>query len=72
MPCIDDNGNLSDSGKALINALSKKSLDVKEISSQINVPLFKIRSSIRELIEANLIEESNDKYKLTEKGKTFL
>jgi len=72
MPCIDDSGNLSESGKALITALSKDSLDVKEISSRLGVPLFKVRSSIRELIEANLIEEENKKYILTEEGKKFL
>jgi predicted transcriptional regulator len=72
MPCIDDSGNLSDSGKALLSALSKEQLDVKTISSQIGVPLFKVRSSIRELVEAGLIQESNEKYSLTEEGKNFL
>lgn len=72
MPCIDDSGNISDSGKALLSALSKEQLDVKSISSQIGVPLFKVRSSIRELVEAGLIQESNEKYNITEEGKNFL
>jgi predicted transcriptional regulator len=72
MPCIDDSGNLSDSGKALLAALSKENLGVKELSSQIGVPLFKVRSSIRELVEAGLLEESAEKYSLTESGKTYL
>ena len=72
MPCIDDEGNISDSGIALIKALSKERLDVKALSSQIGVPLFKVRSSIREMVEAGLLEESDEKYNLTEKGKTFL
>jgi len=40
----------------------------KELSSKLNIPIFKIRSSIRELVEAQILEESGEKYKITEKG----
>lgn len=72
MPCIDDSGRLSESGEKLIKSLLSEDLDAKEISSRIGVPIFKVRSSIRELIEAGLIAEAGEKYRIMEKGKEMI
>ncbi|MHA1378645.1 MAG: hypothetical protein ACTSRG_09710 [Candidatus Helarchaeota archaeon] len=72
MPCIDESGKLSESGEALIKSILSDELTVKEISSRINIPIFKVRSSIRELLEADLIEKIGESYKSTEKGKNLI
>ncbi len=71
MPCIDESGNLTESATALLKALIDNSLTSKEISSKIGVPIFKVRSSIRELVEAELLVEVGEKYEITDKGLSF-
>ena len=72
MPCVDESGNFSEAALKLLTALSKNQLDSKAISSEVGVPLFKVRSSLRELVEAKLLEEIGEKFKLTDYGKTLL
>jgi predicted transcriptional regulator len=40
----------------------------EEIAKNTGLPLFRVRSSLRELAQAGLADEKGDSYKLTEKG----
>ena len=68
MACISADGTISASAKALIKSLDSP-LGVEEIAARLGSPLFKVRSSLRELVEARLIEAQGDKYLATEEGK---
>jgi len=70
MPCILPDGNITDSAKRILSAARDNSIE--EISGEANLPLFRVRSSIRELLDANLIDEKDGRYSTTEEGKNKL
>jgi predicted transcriptional regulator len=40
----------------------------EKISEATGIPLFRIRSGLRDMMEAELVEAVGDKYKITAKG----
>jgi len=67
MPCINEDGTLTPSAKAVLSALSSP-ITSEEVAKSTGLPLFRIRSSIREMLEAGLVEEKEEKYIITEAG----
>jgi len=68
MACVNPDGTLNDSAKELLKTVVTALTD-EEISKRAGQPLFKIRSSLRELIEAGLIVQEGQKYTISESGK---
>jgi predicted transcriptional regulator len=68
MACINPDGTLSPSAKAVLAILDKPST-ADEISAKLNQPLFKVRASLREMAGAGLIKTEGDKYIITETGR---
>ena len=68
MACIRPDGSISETAKALIRMISTTAFSPEEISARLNIPLYLIRSSLREMAEAGLLQEQNGKYLSTEKG----
>lgn len=68
MACVNPDGTISESAKALLNIVQSP-LTPEEISKQVGQPLFKVRSSLREMAQAELVREEDGKYIITEKGK---
>jgi predicted transcriptional regulator len=68
MACVNPDGSISTSAKALLNIVQNP-LTPEEISKQIGQPLFKVRSSLREMTQADLVKEENGKFIITEKGR---
>jgi predicted transcriptional regulator len=68
MACVNPDGTLSDSAKGLLKTLGTALTD-EEISKKVGQPLFKIRSSLREMVEAGLIHHEGQKYIISESGK---
>ena len=68
MACVNPDGTLSTSAKELLKILNNP-ITAEEISQKLNRPMFKVRSSIREMLEAELISLVEDKYVITEEGK---
>jgi predicted transcriptional regulator len=71
MACVNPDGSISESGRALIKA-AESHVTPEEIGKKIGQPLFKIRSSLRELHDAGLIAEKDGKYSATDAGKKML
>ena len=67
MACILPDGRLTDSGKKILSAAKEASLP-EEIAKASGSPLFKVRSSLRELTDAGLMEERDGKYVITSLG----
>ena len=67
MACVNPDGTLSTSAKELLKILNSP-LTPEEISQKLNRPMFKVRSSLREMFEAKLISLVEDKYVITEEG----
>ena len=72
MPCVSPDGKPTSSGMALLKSLENEPLSPSDVANKTGQPLFRVRSSIRELKNAGFIEEKADKYKLTENGKIII
>jgi predicted transcriptional regulator len=68
MACVNPDGTVSESAKALLSIVQDP-LTPEEISKQVGQPLFKVRSSLREMAQAELVREEDGKFIITEKGK---
>jgi predicted transcriptional regulator len=68
MACVSPDGTLSESAKALLKALAKPTA-AEEIAKQVGQPLFKVRSSLRDLTAAGLVQEKGQDFLITESGK---
>lgn len=67
MACINPDGTLTPTAKSVIIALKKKRTPF-ELAQVTNLPIYRIRSTIRELIKAGLVLETNGKFQITENG----
>ena len=72
MPCISPDGKPTESGIATLKAIKAGSYTPSEISSVTSRQLFLVRSGLRELVAAGLIESVEDKYKLTSNGEKLI
>jgi Mn-dependent DtxR family transcriptional regulator len=68
MACVSADGTITPTAKALLKILEAP-LGVEEIAARLGSPLFKVRSSLRELAAAGLVAVQSDKYQATEEGK---
>jgi predicted transcriptional regulator len=67
MACINPDGTLTPAAQAVITAL-KTPCTPAELTQVTSLPVYRIRSTIRELNEAGLVLEANGKYQLTNTG----
>ena len=68
MACISPDGKPTESGTKMLRALKSGLGSPEEIAKDAGLPLFRVRSGLRELTQAGLASRKNDKYELTEKG----
>jgi DNA-binding IclR family transcriptional regulator len=68
MPCVSADGKPTPSAKKLLESLKDKSLSPEDLATFVDQPLFRVRSSLRELVAAGWIQESEGRYGLTEQG----
>jgi predicted transcriptional regulator len=71
MACVNPDGSITESAKALLQFLSGPA-NPEQIAKQIGQPLFKVRSSLREMSEAGLVKPSGEMYEITARGKAKL
>lgn len=68
MACVNADGTLTKSAQAVLEALREPATPA-EVAAKTGFPLFRIRSSLRELKEAGLLDEMLDgRYRLTAVG----
>jgi len=72
MACITPEGKPTESGKKMLNALKSGAMSPEEVAKISGLPLFRVRSGLRDMVQADLVKEEEGKYKLTEKGGKFI
>ena len=72
MPCVSSDGKPTKSGIATLTALRNVTLTPKDVSEITGHPLFKVRSGLRELVKVGFVEQSDNSYKLTQKGSKLI
>jgi len=68
MACISPDGKPTESGTKMLRALKSGLGSAEEIAQSTGLPLFRVRSGLRELTQAGLANQKNDKYEVTDKG----
>ena len=68
MACISPDGKPTESGANMLRALKVGLKAPEEVAKDAGLPLFRVRSGLRELTQAGLANQKGDKYELTGKG----
>jgi predicted transcriptional regulator len=68
MPCVSPDGKLTESGIATLKSIKVGASSPNEIALATGRQLFLVRSGLRELVGAGLVELREEKYKLTAEG----
>jgi predicted transcriptional regulator len=69
--CINADGTLTRSGELILLAL-RTPLTPEQISQETGVPLFKVRSALREFLAAGVVEETDGKYSCNSHGQAMV
>ena len=67
MPCVWPDGSLSSSGRLMLAAVGPDST-AEDVAGTTGIPLFRVRSSLRELLAAGFINEQGGHFKQTAQG----
>ncbi len=68
MACISPDGKPTESGTKMLRAIKSGLGSAEEIASSAGLPLFRVRSGLRELTQAGLANQKDEKYELSSKG----
>jgi len=72
MPCVSPDGKPTKSGIATLSAIKNGAITPEAVSEKTGQSLFKVRSGIRDLVKAELVEQIDQTYKLTPKAERLL
>ncbi len=67
MACINPDGTLTDTAVTLMRVMADRH-SLEEIASTTDIPLYLVRATARDLIDAGLAVERDNQYYLTEDG----
>ncbi len=68
MACISADGTLTESARRMLEVLQNPATP-EDVAQATGLPLFRVRSGLREMAQAGLVEEKEGRYALTEAGK---
>ncbi|HEX8713840.1 MAG TPA: hypothetical protein VF730_18340 [Terracidiphilus sp.] len=71
MACVNAKGEISDAARLILGAMLETSA-LSQVAAQTGLPLYRIRSAMRELSGAGLAAESGEGWKTTETGRAAL
>ena len=72
MPCVSPDGKPTGSGVVTLTAVKDGAKTPEAISKVTEQPMFRVRSGLRELVNAGFLELSDGEYSLTEMAKSVL
>jgi len=67
MPCVWPDGSLSTSGRLMLAAVQTDST-AEDVAEVTGMPLYRARSSLRQLLAAGYISEEDGRFSQTEDG----
>ena len=68
LPCVSPDGKPTKSGIATLTALKNGASTPQAIAEATGNALFKVRSGLRELVNAGFVKQVDDNYQLTPEG----
>jgi predicted transcriptional regulator len=72
MPCINPDGKPTASGFRILRAIKEGKGSPEEIAQSTEIPIFRVRSGLREMAEAGLTSAKGDKYELSPQGRELV
>jgi len=69
--CVKPDGTLSPNAEMILKGC-RQPATIDEMARETGLPSFRIKSSIRELTGAGLLEQNGDRYQITPKGEAVL
>jgi hypothetical protein len=67
MPCVKPDGTLEPMAQAIIRAL-RTPRTAEGVCDHLRLPLYRVRSTVRELVEAGLVADAGEALRLTDAG----
>lgn len=67
MACVNADGTITESGRAMLLGL-KEGATTEALAAATALPLFRVRSGLREMAQAGLVVELEGAYRATERG----
>lgn len=71
MGCVTPDGKPTESGRKILASIKDHGLP-EEIAKETKLPLFRVRSGLRDLSEVGYVKEEQGKYNLTDAGRKAL
>jgi predicted ArsR family transcriptional regulator len=68
MACVGSRGELTESARKMLAAL-KTPATPEDVATHTELPLFRVRGGLREMVEAGLVELKDGAYSPTELGR---
>ena len=68
MACINPDGSLSGPARKILGAMQAPTT-LEAVAEATGLPLYRIRSSIRELVQAGFVKETEGRYSATSAGR---
>ena len=68
LPCISADGKPTTSGVAMLSVLKSGASTPNAISEATEMPIFRVRSGLRQLVNAGFVKQVDDNYQLTPEG----
>lgn len=68
MPCVSADGKPTASGMKTLASVRDGASTPPEVAEATGNPMFKVRSGLRDLVNAGFLEEVDGKYRLTATG----
>lgn len=68
MACIDPEGRLSPSARKILEVLVEPKT-VESVAAETALPFYRIRSGLREMVAAGLVEKTDSSYFITDFGR---
>jgi len=70
MPCVNADGTVTESGRAILLGL-KEAKTAEALAGATGLPLFRVRSGLREMAQAGLVVDLEGAYRVTERGQAL-
>ena len=72
MPCVSPDGKPTESGVKTLTAVKDGANTPNNIAEATGQPMFRVRSGLRELVNAGFLKEKEGKYSLTPTGASIV
>jgi len=68
VPCVSTDGKPTKSGIKMLSALKSGASTPDALSGATGMPMFRVRSGLRQLVKAGFVKQVDNKYQLTPEG----